>query len=220
MKLSDIFGGKATSEKDLREFLDSLPEPPEAVKRLMENITKQFAGKPCPACGKVHESPVSAFAILLGGQGQGPEIPQYEVSNGLSGEFEYKPRELSAMQFLPSNVVDVMEFLYERDIPFGYLSTPSGDDRILLISSGEEVDTDTDELLYGKWMVVTGSRKTEDLGYVAYDDEQFRRIFQPKTFAATSEPEENGSEDELARLGDSLLDSAEKDALDAYGDNG
>jgi hypothetical protein len=208
---------------DLLENLDleNLPEPPAEIKEMLKGLTAKvqaaIAGQPCPVCGEVHENPFSAFAIPLSKlTNDGPEVPEYEASNGLSGEYVYAPKPIDAIQFLPNNVGDVMAFLVRHEIPFGYTLKGGTEHRILLVSiNGADTDIDTDELVYGKWAVVTGSRADRDLAYSAITDENFRGTFQPKVHenhaASTGELD-------LEAEADSFLEDAKNGALDAYGE--
>lgn len=221
-----ILRGKSGAPQGLSELLknldlENLPEPPAEIKELLKSITEKAtaaaSGRPCPVCGKVHENPVSAFAIPLSKlTDDGPEVPEYEASNGLSGEFEYAPKPIDAIQFLPNNVGDVMAFLVRHEIPFGYTLKDGGEHRILLVSiNGADADIETDELVYGKWAVVTGSRADRDMAYSAIPDVNFRGIFQPKVHE-----NHTASTDELdlEAEADSFLENAKHDALDAFGE--
>lgn len=203
-----ILRGKSGAPQNLSELLgkmdlENLPEPPPEVKALMDNISEKLAaaltgqetGQPCLFCGKVH----------------GAEDKKYEESNGLSGEYEYQPKLVSAIQFLPSNVGDVMEFLVRHEISFVYKFS-GGEHQLLLVTPGQPTDADTDEVRYGKWVAVTGSRAMRDIGYSAISDGEFRSTFQAKVH-------ENTGELNLAEEADSLLESAKNEALDTYGEH-
>lgn len=205
--IGSLFGGKPTDDKDLRELLKSLPEPPkelqETLNGLLGSVQDALSGKPCRFCGKVHGA-------------SDPQVPEYNESAGAAAEVEWTPREMTAIQFLPTNVGEVLNFLHQRKVPFGYVVTSNGEERILLLDlTSPEVGVDTEVLVYGKWAVVSGSRENGDLAYVAYDDEIFRRHLRVKSPAATSETNDD-TEDELSRIGDDLLDKAEQGALSAY----
>lgn len=205
--LESIFGGKPTDDKDLRELLKSLPEPPkelqETLNGLLGSVQDALSGKPCRFCGKVHGA-------------SDPQVPEYNESAGAAAEVEWTPREMTAIQFLPTNVGEVLNFLHQHKVPFGYMVTPSGGERVLLLDlTSPEVDVDTEVLVYGKWAVVSGSRENGDLAYVTYDDEIFRRQLRVKSPATTSETSDS-AEEELDQLGDDLLNKAEQGALSAY----
>lgn len=202
-----ILRGKSGAPQNLSDLLgkmdlENLPQPPPGVKALMDNIgeklasalTGQATGQPCLICGKVHDT----------------ENSGYEESNGLSGEYEYQPKLVSAIQFLPSNVGDVMAFLVRYEISFVYKFS-DGEHQLLLVTAGQPTDTETDEVRYGKWVAVTGSRATRNMGYSAISDNEFRSTFQTKVH-------ENDDKLNLEEASDSLLENAKNDALDAYGE--
>lgn len=160
MKLSDIL-----KESGAVAGLISLSEAPAELK---EVISAAFKGDKCPACGEVHGND----------RAEQEQEAQYEESDGRSGEYEYQPKEQSAIQFLPHNVMDVIEFLREHLVPFGYSVSAEGEERILLHSFGRLVDRETEELRYGWWAVVSGKRGTSQFGYATCDDAEFRSTFQ------------------------------------------
>lgn len=200
--------------KNLNIDPDNLSEPPAEFKEFLSGLggalSASLKGEPCPDCGKVHGSPL-AFAIPIGGDSS-PQVPAYNESDGLSGEFEYVPKIMRAIQFLPDNVSDVMKFLFDHGITFGYAITRNGESRILLITADQEMSPD-DELVYGRWAVTVGSREDDSLSYTVYEDAAFRRAFQSTVKGSTPA---TSVEDELNLDADKLLGDAEQDALDAY----
>jgi hypothetical protein len=208
MKLYELLSGKFSSDNpELSKLLATMPEPPESIKKLMLSglsgiAAAAAAGEPCPICNEVH-----------GVKSQTTDDPQgYDASSGEPAEFEYTPKIMRAIQFLPGNVPSVMEFLFDHGIAFGYAITRNGESRILLLTAGQEVDLD-DELAYGRWAVVTGSREDDSLSYTVYEDAAFRRAFQSTVRGFTPAPTIGFDEGEA----DDLLARAEQDALDAHG---
>lgn len=204
INFSDIFS-KPSGKKNLDEMLASLPEPPEELKEMFkkieESLTASLTGQKCELCGKAHPNAVTAADIALVGK------PQFTASDGIVGEYEYKPKSMAAIQFLPSNVPDVMQLLFENGVPFAYAETPAGEDRILLLSPDSEVNLPTDELRYGKWAVVTGSKSDGTLGFSACFDDEFRSTFQAKAAPGGLDGPD----------GDALLQEAEQEAVSAFG---
>lgn len=227
MNLTDILSsltGKASAGKNqsVESFLDSLPEPPEELKEfvagLAGSLSASLKGEKCPRCGKVHN-----LAAMVLGSPESDQTASYEESDGLANTFEYSPKEFRSVQFLPHNVPDVLEFLYDNEIPFGYAIGGDGS-RILMITPGVDVDADRDELVYGKWAVVTGSRATGDIGYVSYSDAAFRAAFQKKSPATDADltgsfPVAGTEERDLEEHADEYSKKAQRAALSAYGED-
>lgn len=213
--VADLMTGKTTLQEVLElggKLAMERSGGQESANGLGEVLAASLSGKPCPSCGEVYPSPL-AFAIPLGGKNETPQVPVYEESDGVAAEFEYTPKKMRAIQLLPHNAVAVAEFLIDNDATFFYVKNPEGEHRFLLPNLNTmELNTDTEELVYSKWVVVSGSRAEGNLAYSAVDDASFRNSFQPVVKGFTPDVM---LEDEA----DDLLSKAEQDAMAAYGDN-
>lgn len=176
--------------------LHDLPEPPPEVKKMLDKMfgAALLKNGKCPNCGKVHLLPPGTEPVT--------QAQAYNESNGLADSYEYVPRKLEAIQFLPHNVPDVTEFLVRRGISFAYLVKSDGEPRLVLIGDTGELNLSQDELTYGRWVVVAGSREGGDLAASALDDSTFRQEFQatekPQDIAVPEDaPDLDGEDDDF-----------------------
>lgn len=208
----------------LRALPDNLPEPPKEAKeaivayregrisieemvktvsKVAEEYVKQM---PCPVCGKFHGTEEIA-----------PEVPKFGISDGKSGDFEFQPHQVSAIQLLDDNYGEVAKFLIVNRVPFLFDGSEEKGLHFHLFSVVPSDDS-TEDLNIGDWAVVRGSRSDiagTNFSYTVYEDGMFRESFRTRadnvTVADTNTPESI-----LEAEADRWSKDAEKDALDAY----
>lgn len=178
----------------------------------MENFLNKLASmlgatdpndkQPCPFCGKVH-SKAGAEAEDL------PQTPEYNVSDGKAGSYEFAPRPIRSIQLLPDNFPDAMAFMHSFDISFAYCAS------VVKKTPHFHIKNDEDEVErwdIGKWLVVENERGAAGFEVYVWDDGYFRTQLRPVNSPPSARyPEPDGSDDMLS---DSDLQPKKKDYRD------
>lgn len=127
---------------------------------------------PCPFCGKVH-------AKAGTDEGNTPQVPEYDVSDGKAGSYEFIPRPISAIQLLPENFPSVMEFMYNQRISFAYCtSLEKGTPHFHVLNE----ENGREHLNLGEWLVVENSQNDPGFEVYVWNDYYFRTQLQPVQF--------------------------------------
>jgi len=127
-------------------------------------------GKECPFCGEEHVKKTE----------DAPEVPEYEESSGMAGEYEFTPRPLAAIQLLPDNPLTAMKFMLKHEVPFVHCAnkengaTGNKGVHFHVINPAED-DEPFEHWDLGEWLVVENAKDHPDFEYYVYSDDYFRR---------------------------------------------